>query len=258
MRRCYESWGVLNPDWEITLLDQTNLTEFMDLTPITAKQPLMEKAALSDIIRANLLAQHGGVWVDATCYCRAPLDSWLPSVTKSGFFAFSRPVKQSLVAVWFMAVSQGNPLMESWAQQAESYVLNNPGLAQRPKTRRWFKWFDRNVSTTRYWFAYPLRRVFRVYPYYWFMYLLAKVVREDPASRMVWQQVPKIEPPNPGRLHKNQLLTPVTEKLKEEIEDGDAPVYKLTWRYDPLKYSEASVLAYILARPLRTAETTSP
>ena len=246
VKECYKTWATLNPDWEVIFLDETNLSHYIDLNPFTAKQPLMEKAALSDIVRAKLLAQHGGVWVDATCYCRKPLNEWLEEVTASGFFAFYKPVEQSLVAVWFLAVNQNNRLMARRAEAAEAYVLRNPNLAQRPKTRRWFKWLMKNTTTTRYWFSYPLRRIFKTYPYYWFMFLFAEVIRKDEKSRRIWEQTPKLRPPNPGRLHKNKLLTPLTEELKEEIDNGEAPVYKLTWRYDSKDYSENCVLEYIL------------
>lgn len=246
VKECYKTWEDLNPGWEIVLLDETNVHQYVDVKPILAKQRFMEKAAIADIIRAKLLAQYGGVWIDATCHCQIPLDSWLEEVTRSGFFAFYKPVRESLVAIWFLAVSENNHLMAKWAEAAEAYVLSSPDLSQRPKTRRWFKWFSTNTSTTRYWFSYPIRRVFKVYPYYWLMYLFAEVVRKDSQSREIWEQTPKLRPPNPGQLHKDKLLTPLTKELKDEIDSKRAPLYKLSWRYNPKNYSEGCVLEYIL------------
>jgi mannosyltransferase OCH1-like enzyme len=44
------------------------------------------------LARLCLLRTHGGVWVDATVFCRRPLDEWLPEHAASGFFAFANPV----------------------------------------------------------------------------------------------------------------------------------------------------------------------
>ena len=249
VQKCYQTWIDLNPEWEVVLLDETNVGEYVDLDPYTARQPLMEKTALADIFRAKLLEKYGGVWVDATCYCRRPLDEWLDEVTPTDFFVYSRPVKKSLVAIWFIAVSQYNPLMMKWSELTDEYVLSNPGLAQRPLTRRWFNRFiDRNPYTTRYWFSYPLTKVFKIYPYYWLMYLFAEVVRKDRMSNEIWKRTPKVLPPNPGHLHRYGLLSPLTEAVREEIDHGSAPLYKLSWRYEESKYRDDSVLAYILSR----------
>ena len=35
------------------------------------------RAAQSDVVRLNVLANHGGVWADATVACMQPLDLWL-------------------------------------------------------------------------------------------------------------------------------------------------------------------------------------
>ncbi len=253
VKECYKTWEALNPGWDIVFLDETNFHEYVDLTPVLAKQPLMEKAALSDIIRIKLLAEYGGVWVDATCYCQTPLDDWLGDVTQSGFFAFYKPVESSLVAVWFLVASRGNALIAKWAEMTEAYVLKNPNLGRRVKTARWFKWFATNTSTTRHYFSYPVKRIFKVYPYYWFMFLFAEVIRKDPQSRQVWARTPKLSPPNPGQLYHDKLLAPITKPVKNEIDNKETPIYKLTWRYDAKDYVDGCVLEYILSSDHRDA-----
>ena len=57
----------------------------------------------ANVLRMELLARHGGVWVDATCFCVRPLDEWLPAQMSSGFFAFARPARSRLLANWFLA-----------------------------------------------------------------------------------------------------------------------------------------------------------
>lgn len=169
VRACYKSWETLNPGWEIIFLDETSVHEYVDLKPILAKQGYLGKAALSDIIRVKLLAQYGGVWADATSYCQIPLNDWLGDHMESGFFAFRKPDRVRLLTSWFLAARPDNYLIKKWAEATDAYMLENPQLARRPKTARYFKWFQMNTRTTGFWFAYPIRKIFRIYHYYWFM-----------------------------------------------------------------------------------------
>jgi hypothetical protein len=247
VQECYESWKRLNPNWDITFLNEANLHEYVDLQPILAKQPLLEKQALSDIIRIKLLAQYGGVWIDATCYCQTPLDDWLNEVTETGFFAFYKPVKSSLLAAWFLAASQANPLIVQWKCATESYFMENPNLGRRTDVARWFKWFSINTFTTRYWFSYPIRKVFKVYHYYWFMYLFTEIIRRDRQSRQIWEQTPKVRVAIPERLYKFGLLSPLNQGLKDEIDRKVSPIYKLSWKYEIKDCKQDCVLDYILS-----------
>jgi hypothetical protein len=241
VKACHRSWITLNPGWEVVLLDEINLHEYVDLDPILAAQPHLEKAGLSDVIRIKLLARYGGVWVDATCYCQAPLDDWLDDYMDSGFFAFSKPKDNLLLAVWFLASSPGNCLIKKWEEATDAYLLENPQLARRSKTARFFKWFHTNTHTTRYWFAYPIKKVFKIYPYYWFMYLFTSLVHRDPQILQLWEQTEKFEADGPLRLYTSGLLSPLTEHLKAEIDSRRVPVYKLTWKsWQQLKDGESS------------------
>lgn len=76
----------------------------------------------SDLVRLDLLARHGGVWGDATCYCAVPLDSWLPAATSSGFFAFRcGPRGDRHIASWFLAASPSNAIILSMYEMMLPY-----------------------------------------------------------------------------------------------------------------------------------------
>lgn len=242
---CYASWRRLNPDWEIVFLDDSNLHEYVDLNDVRAKQPLMELPALSDIIRIKLLEKYGGVWVDATCFCRRPLDTWLEEATPSGFFLFTKPVPQSLVAVWFIAARKDNHLIKAWAKAAEQYILESPNLARRVKIARWFKWFSNNVTVTRYYFSFPVRRIFKFYHYYWFMYLFAEVIRKDRRAREIWNAMPKRPVPNPPGFHQTTFLNALTENMKSAIDSKELPMLKLSRHHKGESLQKGSILYYV-------------
>ena len=86
---CLNSWKEKNPEWDIRLLDDSNLDDYYDTTrnewvTIQNMQHVSNRTwmpAASDILRINLLNKYGGCWIDADMYCVKPLDEWLPQAT---------------------------------------------------------------------------------------------------------------------------------------------------------------------------------
>src|ERR1700689_4816923 len=109
VKRCYQSWVANNPGWKIVLLDSSNLSTYAITDLESGNVAALTPAHRSDLIRLELLARYGGVWADATCYCAVPLDSWLPGVMSSGFFAFERRSEWAPpIANWFLATMPSN------------------------------------------------------------------------------------------------------------------------------------------------------
>ena len=98
VKKCWASWEKYNPDWQLVLLDESNLEQYVPVQEIIGEnREYISRNHLSDIIRINLLAKYGGVWVDATCFCCVPLDKWLGRYATSGFFAFGSPNRNKLL-----------------------------------------------------------------------------------------------------------------------------------------------------------------
>ena len=243
VKRCYSSWQHHNPDWNIVLLDETNVQAYVDIQEIRAFDSNIRLQALSDIIRVHLLAQHGGVWVDATCFCCRPLDDWLADHARPGFFAFHKPSRSRLLDAWFIASSADCHLSAKLLEATDHYWSSNHKLKLRPsKTlldRLILKLLSTSVGTTQLWFSYPVRKWLKIYPYMWLPFLFAQVLRADPRSRQVWRDVKKISADLPHRLQKVGLLEPLTEAVKTEIDTRQSPVYKLNWRYDEAHYDRS-------------------
>lgn len=72
-RGCLVTWKYHNPDWDIIVLDENNLKEYVDVESyLDLGKMNISKTGLSDIIRILLLKKHGGLWVDSTVFCNAP------------------------------------------------------------------------------------------------------------------------------------------------------------------------------------------
>ena len=247
VRRCHETWLRQNAGWDVVTLDETSLGEFASLDYANGALAKQSPNHRANVLRMELLARHGGVWVDATCFCVRPLDEWLPAQMSSGFFAFARPARSRLLANWFLAARPDNLLVVRWLELMGPYwsrhTFRNDGrlvsLLERhlngsPRRRAW-------------WFSPLVRDVLRVGPYFAFHYGFEKLVREDPEVARIWDATPKIGADGPHRPQKEGLLEPISAGLRDEIDRRDAALYKLSWKLDGRPIPPGSALDYILS-----------
>jgi hypothetical protein len=241
VRKCYHSWVKHNPDWQIIFLDKDHITDHIDL-----RQDDKTQQAFSDILRINLLAKYGGVWVDATCYCNQSLDQWLPGYMGIGFFAFDRPGPDRKISSWFIAAKTDNYLIRSYKDRVNAYWNENPRLTFF-ESSKWFflkKYLQR--MGPQIWFSHIVLKVLRVYPYFWFHYLFENIYLKDSEFRQAWDGAAKFSADIPHRLQTIGLFSQLTEEVKLEIDQIAAPVYKLTWKYEAPAHAKGSVIDHLL------------
>jgi len=244
VRKCYESWIKHNLDWELMLLDEQSIGEYIPELPAG-----ITKQALSDILRINLLAKHGGVWVDATCFCMKPLDEWLYDNMQSGFFAFDRPGPDRMLSSWFIACNKYNYIATTYQNMVNLYWQENPDLTFIENSG--WKFLNKKLQklNTQVWFSAFVTNVLKVYPYFWFHYLFANIYLRLKEFRDLWDITPKISADIPHRIQMTGLLTPMSAEVKQEIDNRIAPLYKLTWRYDiEAAHKPGTVLDYLFNR----------
>jgi hypothetical protein len=252
VRKCWASWEKYNPNWELILLDESNLEQYVRVQEILGKnREHMSRAALADVTRINLLANYGGVWVDATCFCCIPLDEWLGRYATSGFFAFGRPKWDRLLSSWFLASSEDCYLTMRFCEEVNSFWSANHFPSQnttRTVISRGIlrRVLNRNPRSIRLWFSFVASKVLRVYPYSWFHYLFAEVVRKDELCEQIWSQTKHYSADIPHKLQSSGLLEPIPEDLKHDIDARKDPLYKLTWKYDENKCVKGSTLYHLL------------
>lgn len=207
---CRGSWTERNPDVEIVALDARTVYDWIDPEQIfpDRTKSLSHK---SDLIRLNLLARYGGVWADATTFCTTPLVDWLPPLTDTGFFAFTRPGRDRLISNWFIAAAPGHPLILGWLARAE-----------------------------RYW-----RLVDQADFYFVFHYLFADMCRDDDDLRRLWRAVPRVSAAGP---HEVQLFVPGGDRhqVMETVKSNRVPIHKLNWRVDFPQPDEGTPLSLLL------------
>jgi len=227
VKKCYESWVRLNPDWEVVFFDEHNIADHVEL-------PRWEipKYVASELLRINLLAKHGGVWVDATCFCVRPLDEWLPQYMDTGFFAFEKPGPDRMISSWFLAAYKDNYIAQAFQQKINAFWHKNKGLKLIEETQWPYLHRKINKHNTNLWFNPVFIKILKVHPYFWFHYLFAKIYSEDSQFRELWDASPKFDAAAPCRIFVAGLDNAVTQAIKTEIDQQVTPVYKLTWKYD--------------------------
>jgi Capsular polysaccharide synthesis protein len=231
VRRCYESWIECNPWWEVTLLSDANLYQYVDLD--YSELSYLGKAALSDLIRLELLAKYGGVWADATCLCMCPLENWLPGYFSSGFFAFDRPGHDRPLASWFIAASPRNPLVLTWCSELRTY-LASVRFRNREHPLIWAALhviLGRNERTALLWFSPFVHRGIRIYPYFSIHYKFLEILKRNANCSAIWAATPRLSAELADlELRRIAPLRPISDQIIREINQGPAPMYKLTWK----------------------------
>jgi hypothetical protein len=219
VRACRRSWELHNPGWAIHCLDRLNAANFISNGDAHAALDDLDQPpqVSAERLRIALVAQHGGVWADATTYCLRPLDDWLFEVLGSGFFAFENPFPDRLISTWFLAAKPGNDVLQRWAEVTREYWT---GRSQRDA-------------------------------YFWLNYVFAGECAKNPTVRAIWDQPPKISAAGPAYYLPTEdvpLWAPLTDRDRDVITAAYAPLLKLTHRLPQGDYPTDSVAEYLCKR----------
>jgi mannosyltransferase OCH1-like enzyme len=250
VKSCYLSWKNHNPDWEIILLDEDNLADYVQVDLPESKIKSLTPNGYANLIRLKLLIQYGGVWVDATTCCMKPLDEWLPENVKSGFFAFRNPGPDRLMSNWFLVSAPANYLTTTLYETIIAYWRDNQlsNTHKGPLITPFEKLFNRHARYTKYWFHPIITKVLRIFPYFNFHYNFTKLLDDDQKFKEIWQQTPDIPADIPHYVLHSKMLLPLSEQVKSHIDNQESPLYKLSWKYDETKFSEGCALDYLLKK----------
>jgi hypothetical protein len=162
------TWIKKNPSWKFHMVSDTNLHKYVVNETILAAIGRQETLPFkSDLVRTSLLADHGGVYVDADVLSSAPLDEWLAPYTKSGFFAYRvegdvpSSAEQTDIrscSSWFLAAARNDYI---------SSALKN-ALLQKFLTR-----------------THPDQ-------YYEWHFTFTRMIKDDQKFKQLWDAVPKL------------------------------------------------------------------
>lgn len=113
-----------NPDSRIVELDDGNMAEYADIPAFIMDRYAAGRITnpfFSDILRVLLLQKHGGMWLDATCFCPEPVWPRLSELARNGLFLFRYPNDRLLSSNWCIAAAKGNRVMALMAGALAAY-----------------------------------------------------------------------------------------------------------------------------------------
>lgn len=238
---CVQSWKRHNPDWELRLLDQNDLADLVGSDHfLVSGRPDLPVQKVADGARLWLLDRHGGVWADATCFCRRPLDDWLPRYASSGFFAFRNPGPDRLIASWFLYSDRRHVLIDRFKR--EFFSLWKDNFFSELNTRSGkitadliYKEMRSNALSSSHWRTIAPR--IETYPYFILHYVFGWLVHNDKRFGKLWERVRHLDV-STARAHMIGTLIRAectdADRYASEMKARRTPMFKLNWRYEKL------------------------
>jgi len=211
VQKCVESWLVRNQSWKINLLTSESLRSVACLPSFYTEKRELPLPALSDVIRIHILAQHGGVWADATTWCVRPLDEWLEKVVvKSGFFAYAKPKPDRPFSSWFLAAFPRHKIVERLKEATDELWHTTDDPASKD--------------------------------YFWFHKLFGSLLQTDREIAQLWEMSTEVLADAPHFLQFVGLTNLATADVEFHIHNKLSNVYKLTRRVELPNQIQGTVL----------------
>lgn len=131
VKACISSARSAFSDYECVVLDSRNIEKYVNL-PSYIKEKyqkgLISNAHFSDIVRTALLAERGGVWLDATVFCS---DVKIPSYIKDAQLFVFKDIKlplyrQNIIAAsnWLIVAKKNDPIIMTTYDLLKEYWKN--------------------------------------------------------------------------------------------------------------------------------------
>ena len=251
VRACTARLEPNNDGWQVETHDAESAKDIIDSIPISSeKLSSLSHAHLSDLIRTKLLIDRGGVWVDPTVFVTRPLESWLPSKMAAGIFLFSHPGRDRLISNWFIAAEAGHPILVSLYESLCSYWQDNNfrrGESQSTRIGRMLaRAINRNLTLPLLWFSWPVRKLFKQYPYMVYHYMFCRLVRNDTHLKEIFSAMPIVSADKPHALQRIGLGAPFGPDAECVLRDRDIPLHKLNWKVTSGGESAETVLDHLI------------
>ena len=134
VQRCLANWQRFNPDHELRLLHADNAQDWLTPEQDFAARAHLPAYRQADWLRLQLLALHGGIWMDASTLLTDSL-AWVHALQAEhqanfvGFFVdrYTQAPERPMVENWFLAAPPGSRFIADLAAEFErALTLGEP------------------------------------------------------------------------------------------------------------------------------------
>lgn len=123
VKRCISSWQRHNPTYEIFLLTDENVDQYISFNRSELKHNDMIQR-FADFVRIDVLAKYGGIWLDSTIYLNESLD-WIHSYqrkfnSESVMYyidLFTTDKRYPVLENWFITAVPGSRFIRDWRNE---------------------------------------------------------------------------------------------------------------------------------------------
>ncbi len=129
IRRCFDNWQRMCPQFDIRILDEQSVLQYVDAIPAALQQATAPKRA--DWVRAELLKRHGGIWLDASTILTTSLDWVIQEQARTqsdyvGFYLeqFTSDAAYPVIENWFMAAPPGSRFITDLQEEFTTRVVS--------------------------------------------------------------------------------------------------------------------------------------
>lgn len=184
----------------VNVLTDSNIDDYVDFPDFIKdkyKKGIISRTHFSDLLRLELLARYGGVWIDSTVLLNGRLPEF---IVRTPIFLFQSPFAAPGLARtsnWFIAALPGNDII---------------------------------IRTRELLYAYWKRE--DVLKNYFIFHILFQVaVDTDPELQRQWQEVPYFNNASPHCMQRD-LFQPYSAERWEQLKLM-SPIHKLTYKVKP-------------------------
>jgi hypothetical protein len=123
VKLCIDSWKKTNPEYEITILTKKTYKGYITIPEEISKHPHFNDsiARFSDLVRLYVLAEHGGIWIDASVLVKKSFDEFLFSkyAEFSGYYmkSITTDPKYPVIESWFLAANKNSKFIQLWKNE---------------------------------------------------------------------------------------------------------------------------------------------
>jgi hypothetical protein len=212
VKRCIASIRANSGGRDVVVLTSRNLQDYIELPGYIMEKyerGLISNTHFSDILRISLLAQHGGLWVDATVWVTEPMPAY---ITEGPMFCFKVPIVAGPSPIkasnWLIAAQAGHPIIV--------------------KTREVLCEYWRHEARAKHYFIFHL--------------IFALVCDSNSKMKRLWKSIPYFSNSNPHVLQ-FELFDEYNEKRYQEI-CRFSPLHKLTYKFPMPAVRQGQVTFY--------------
>lgn len=226
-KKCLESWIKYNSDdYDVIQLDANNLVQYIHVDVLAVIDRLKHNKSItssSDLLRINLLALHGGFWVDATMMCTSPIRLYKHKLRNTYDFWCPFDVDGKIHSYNYLYCTRNNTIVKKIAKNMNRHfeVMRSEEMKQLSYLYLGYLMYD------------ELERCID-----WNVIKEGQLSPSSNNKKLGYKLVAN---------SKSLLLQPITEKLKSEI--NKQYFLKLTANHGIKyynKFEEGSVIAYLI------------